>query len=105
MAFAISILQVFFCYFISFISVFCGSRVCLLISIILPSVSSRPNSTQNQLPCSGRGECVCGKCETCDCLPGSVDKDNCRRYTGDYCQCNPDNCPRNSKGVICSGPG
>ena len=63
---------------------------------------SPSNLSQIQLPCSGRGECVCGECEICDCLPGSVDKNTCRRFTGLYCQCNPDNCPRNSKG-ICSG--
>ena len=63
------------------------------------------NSSQPQQPCSGRGECVCGVCETCDCLPGQTsDKQSCRRFTGKYCQCNPDNCPRNSLG-ICSSRG
>ncbi|XP_067927846.1 integrin beta pat-3-like [Watersipora subatra] len=71
----------------------------------LDAPCKRPsNSTTPQQLCSGRGECVCGECEVCDCLPGSRDKTTCRRFTGKYCQCNPDNCPRNSKG-ICSNRG
>ena len=56
----------------------------------------------DELVCSGHGNCVCGVCELCDCLPGTADKNKCTRYTGTYCQCNPDKCPRDRRG-ICSG--
>lgn len=42
--------------------------------------------------CSGHGDCVCGKCACSD-----------RGYTGKYCQCNLESCPRNLQ-KVCSGP-
>jgi len=41
--------------------------------------------------CSGHGECVCGKCECTD-----------KSFTGKYCQCNVESCPRFQQ-KVCSG--
>jgi hypothetical protein len=49
--------------------------------------------------CSDRGVCQCGHC-TCDQLPNSA-----LPYEGDFCQCDQEACPKNSKGEICNGHG
>ncbi|CAF0847282.1 unnamed protein product [Adineta ricciae] len=48
--------------------------------------------------CSGRGQCVCGrcKCETATIEPG-------QRIYGDYCECDDFSCPRKND-LVCSGP-
>lgn len=45
--------------------------------------------------CSGRGECICGKCQ-CN-LEGQV-----QRFDGDFCQYDVLQCPRTS-GFLCNG--
>jgi len=55
----------------------------------------RPNSTDTE-PCSGNGECVCGKCV---CKKQADPK---KVISGTYCQCNNYNCDRHN-GKICGG--
>ncbi|XP_060805530.1 integrin beta pat-3 [Amyelois transitella] len=47
--------------------------------------------------CSGNGDCICGACECHS--HGSYQK-----YSGKYCQCNADSCPRRNN-TICSNHG
>uniref|UniRef100_A0A8C9EJL5 Integrin beta n=1 Tax=Pavo cristatus TaxID=9049 RepID=A0A8C9EJL5_PAVCR len=48
-------------------------------------------------PCSGRGECLCGKCQ---CYP----EDLIQRFDGDFCQYDVLQCPRTS-GFLCNDRG
>jgi protocadherin alpha len=56
--------------------------------------------TNSSLPCGGRGQCVCGKCE---CSPVIVSGDPSKRYRGKFCQCNDYSCDHYEK-MICGGP-
>lgn len=54
--------------------------------------SCKMQNTTDELPCLGRGNCICGKC-ACD-----------KEYSGAYCQCDNFSCKR-YKNKICSGNG
>ncbi|XP_048247229.1 integrin beta-PS-like [Haliotis cracherodii] len=55
----------------------------------------KPNST---VPCSGRGQCVCGVCE---CFPRTAN--SAQKYSGTFCECDNYSCDY-SDGELCGGP-
>lgn len=55
----------------------------------------KSSNSSDELLCSGRGECACGKC-VCRVEQG-------QRYYGKLCECNDFSCPE-YKGQLCGGP-
>lgn len=60
-----------------------------------PNACFRPNTT---MICSGRGDCICGKC---DCH--TIRSNSPQKYSGKYCQCDDYSCPYHDN-ALCGGP-
>uniref|UniRef100_A0A8C0H2X8 Integrin beta n=1 Tax=Chelonoidis abingdonii TaxID=106734 RepID=A0A8C0H2X8_CHEAB len=72
----------------------CRSCPALLSSSSDNQACIRPGDSE---PCSGRGECLCGKCQC-------YSEDLTQRYEGDFCQFDNFQCPRTS-GFLCNDRG